>query len=140
ASSTSDRSLTKAQLPSRPKNRERLAWAASGVLLIGLMLTIAFAFAYFRRAPLEASAVRFSVPLPEKTTFTNDVEQNILSVSPDGRWLAFVSVEGQRMLWLRSLGSLNPRRLEGTGGAVSPFWSTDSRFVAFFASRRTEEA
>ncbi len=139
ASNSSDRSLTTAVLPARPMNRERLAWAVAGVLLLGLMLTIPFAFAYFRRAPLEASAVRFSVPLPEKITFTNDVEQNILSVSPDGRWLAFVAVEGQRMLWVRSLGSLNARRLEGTDGAASPFWSPDSRYVAFFASGKLKK-
>jgi eukaryotic-like serine/threonine-protein kinase len=139
ASSSSDRSLTTGLLPARPINRERLAWAVAGVLLLGLVLTIPFAFAYFRRTPLEASVVSFSVSLPEKLTFTSDVEQNILSVSPDGRWLAFVAVEGQRMLWVRSLGSLNARRLEGTEGAFSPFWSPDSRFVAFFAGGKLKK-
>jgi serine/threonine protein kinase len=139
ASSSSDRNLTTAVLSTRPTNRERLAWAVASVLLLGLVLTIPFALAYFRRAPFEPNVVRFSVPLPEKITFTSDVEQNILSVSPDGRWLAFVAVEGQRMLWLRSLGSLNARRLEGTEGVSSPFWSPDSHFVAFFAGGKLKK-
>jgi eukaryotic-like serine/threonine-protein kinase len=139
ASSSSDRNLTTAVLSTRPTNRERLAWAVASVLLLGLVLTIPFALAYFRRAPFEPNVVRFSVPLPEKITFTSDVEQNILSVSPDGHSLAFVAVEGQRMLWVRSLGSLNARRLEGTEGAFSPFWSPDSRFVAFFAGGKLKK-
>jgi serine/threonine protein kinase len=139
ASSTSDRNLTTDVLPARSKNRERLAWTAAGALLLGLLLTLPFVVAYFRHAPSEASVVSFSIPLPENITFTSDVEQNILSVSPDGRWLAFVAVEGQRMIWVRSLGSLNARRLEGTEGAASPFWSPDSRFVAFFAGGKLKK-
>src|SRR4030095_2655513 len=139
SSSSSDRNLTTAVLSTRPTNRQRLAWAVASVRLLGLVLTMPFALAYFRRAPFEPNVVRFSVPLPEKITFTSDVEQKILSVSPDGRWLAFVAVEGQRMLWLRSLGSLNARRLEGTEGVSSPFWSPDSHFVAFFAGGKLKK-
>ena len=41
-------------------------------------------------------------------------------------------------IWVRSLDSVDARPLEGTDGAVSPFWSPDSRFVGFFRRTRGE--
>ena len=62
-----------------------------------------------------------------------------LALSPDGRALAFVaSVDGQPHLWVRPLDSVVSRPLPGTGGARSPFWSPDSRSVAFFADGRVK--
>jgi serine/threonine protein kinase len=54
-----------------------------------------------------------------------------LSLSPDGRSVAFLS--GGRIL-VRAFDSLEPRVLEGTEGAGTPFWSPDGRSLAF-ASR-----
>jgi eukaryotic-like serine/threonine-protein kinase len=68
---------------------------------------------------------RFQVALPEKVTFDYYV-----SLSPDGRKLVFAAA-GQDGLWMRDLNSLDWRRLPGTGGAASPFWSPDSRYLAF---------
>ena len=57
------------------------------------------------------------------------------AASPDGRRIAFVtqSASGERALWVRSLQSPLPQRIEGTEGAAGPFWSPDGRFVGFFA-------
>jgi Tol biopolymer transport system component len=59
-------------------------------------------------------------------------------ISPDGRLLALTaeSVAGTSHLWVRELGSRDPRRLDGTEGARDPFWSPDSRFVGFFTEER----
>ena len=51
-----------------------------------------------------------------------------LAVSPDGRKLVLSSGGG---LWLRSFDSLEWRHLASTEGAASPFWSPDSRYLAF---------
>ena len=59
-----------------------------------------------------------------------------LAISPDGRKLLWSTArEGQSTLWLQDLAEAEPRRLEGTGGVIeaNPFWSPDSRRVAFFA-------
>ena len=57
-----------------------------------------------------------------------------LALSPDGRTLTFAATsEGQSRLWLRPLNTVSPRVLPGTDGARFPFWSPDSRSVAFFA-------
>ncbi|MBI1790820.1 MAG: PD40 domain-containing protein [Acidobacteria bacterium] len=37
------------------------------------------------------------------------------------------------MLWVRPLGSLTAQTLPGTEDAFFPFWSPDSRSIAFFA-------
>jgi len=39
-------------------------------------------------------------------------------------------------LWLRSLDTLEIRRISGTEQANSPFWSPDSRFIAFFSQEK----
>ena len=62
----------------------------------------------------------------------------MLAASPDGAYLSFVVVDagGSPSLWLRPLGSTVARQLAGTGGAANPFWSPDSRTIAFFSERR----
>lgn len=40
------------------------------------------------------------------------------------------------MLWIRALSGLSSQPLAGTEGATSPFWSPDSRYVAFVAGGR----
>jgi len=58
-----------------------------------------------------------------------------VSVSPDGRQIALITngPQGQPQLWLRSLGELEPRRVEAADGAMCPFWSPDGRSLGFLA-------
>ncbi|RPJ87116.1 MAG: serine/threonine-protein kinase, partial [Acidobacteria bacterium] len=61
------------------------------------------------------------------------------AVSPDGRYIVFTAlptsaeVGREVSLWVRDLDSSQARLLPGTEGGTSPFWSPDSRFVAFWA-------
>jgi eukaryotic-like serine/threonine-protein kinase len=110
----------------------RWMWLISGVALLFVLATALLAFLYFRqkRSPVAAQAVRFEVPLPEKTSFTGGAP----SLSPDGRNLAFIATgaDGQSRLWVRSLESVGARTLEGTEGATGwPFWSPDGGSLAF---------
>jgi Tol biopolymer transport system component len=124
----------------RLKSRERLAWIIAGVMLLGLLAALPFALSYFRRAPMESGVVRFPVSLPENARFSSDVESHNLSISPDGRRLAFVAeADGQKMVWVRSLDALSAQALPGTEEAISPFWSPDGRYLAFFAEGKLKK-
>src|ERR1700733_14813707 len=117
-------------IPVAPLKKERLRWrwpaAVGGLFFVALGLA---SYVVFRSMPaVAAETLRFQIPASEKSSF------NIyLSLSPDGRKLAYVAdgADGQSHLWIRSMDSLDSRPLPGTDGAVSPFWSPDSRYIAF---------
>jgi len=111
-----------------------LGYSVAAVALIGLMAMSFSAFRYLSPKTPIASIVRFPILLPEKTTYVTDVEDHNLSISPDGRQLAFIGEsEGQRRIYVRSLDQVTARALQGTDRAYSPFWSPDSHSIAFFA-------
>jgi eukaryotic-like serine/threonine-protein kinase len=81
--------------------------------------------------PLSAPALtRFTWTLPP------GVELNSApAVAPDGRQIAYTGQDANGVrLYVRALGSLEARALAGTDGAVLPFWSPDSRTLAYFAN------
>ena len=99
---------------------------AGVVLLIALGLAGYVLLRQNPHVPLET--VRFQISAPAMGSF--DI---YLTLSPDGRKLAFVAdgADGRSRLWIRNIDSLESRPLAGTEGAASPFWSPDSRFIAF---------
>jgi eukaryotic-like serine/threonine-protein kinase len=119
---------------SRRKIREKFAWALSGIL--GLAVTI-LAVGYARRAPAHATPVRFTLVLPDALSVVEAPR-----ISPDGKLLAFsaMGAAGKSQIWLRPLEALEPRPLPGTDGAsYRPFWSPDSRFIAFVADGKLKK-
>ena len=61
-------------------------------------------------------------------------------MSPDGRYLAFVAgADARYRIWLRPLASQTAAPLAGTEGGTFPFWSPDSRFIAFFADDKLKK-
>lgn len=130
SSDSTHTAIRSAPLPG--KTRERLIWIAAVALLV--VVVIALAAIGLSRAPAELHSVRFPIVIPEGSVPYADVETHNMSVSPDGRYLAFVAFSaGQRVLWVRPLGALTAQALPGTEGAYSVFWSPDSRDLAFFA-------
>jgi Tol biopolymer transport system component len=107
--------------PSIPSRSVRL-WQGLAVLMAAIALGIA-AWVFQPTAPV--SPGRFEAALPENASLNDDV-----SVSPDGHKLVFAAT-GQGGLWLRDLDALDWRRLPGTEGASTPFWSPDSRHLGF---------
>jgi Tol biopolymer transport system component len=109
--------------------RERIWMMATAALLL---VAVAFAWAYFRRAPAESRATYTYLPWPEKTAVSMD--NGSPAISPDGRRIAFTAVtEGTNHIWLYSLDAPEPVRLPGTEGARFPFWSPDNRNLGFFS-------
>jgi Tol biopolymer transport system component len=103
--------------------RQALPWALLGLLLL---------WALASRLPgpaAEAPLTHFDLLPPAHHEFAE------FSVSADGSAIAFVGIdrEGRRTLWLRPLDRNHVEQLAGTEGAMFPFWSPDSRSLAFFA-------
>ena len=128
-----------APVVARRKNREKLAWSVAAVAFVAAALATA---GYLRRAPREAVRVSAFLLPPEKSDFdVSGASCGSLTVSPDGRHATFTAkdAEGKMVLWLRSLGELGAKPIGGTRGATFPFWSPDSRFLAFFAEGKLQK-
>ena len=114
---------------SQPLSRPRVAWlltaaAAAAALTVILMV-------WFR--PIGGvRETRLEITTPDTT------DPLSLAVSPDGRSVVFVAASGREsaQLWLRPLGASAAAPLSNTTGATFPFWSPDSKSIAFFASRK----
>jgi eukaryotic-like serine/threonine-protein kinase len=116
----------------RRRVREGVAWAAC---VLTAVVAIAFGVAWARRAPEPPALVRFPLPLPRGLSNPSPPV-----VAPDGRKIAFAADgDGKRLIWIRSLDAIDPRPLPGTEGVLRPFWSPDSRFVAFFAAGKLKK-
>jgi hypothetical protein len=61
-----------------------------------------------------------------------------ISVSPDGQKVAFTTGAGR--LWVRDLGWPEAREIPGVDGSGSPFWSPDSKWVAFVSRGELKKA
>jgi Tol biopolymer transport system component/predicted Ser/Thr protein kinase len=94
--------------------------AAAALLVIGVRSP---------QAPEPTEQVRFNVMAP------NLPNPRYVTISPDGRWIAFPASTATRAtaLFVRPIDSTSATELPGTEGAVAPFWSPDSRYIAFFA-------
>jgi serine/threonine protein kinase/Tol biopolymer transport system component len=106
-------------------SRGWFGWAVAAILLG----TFGITWTLLKRQPEnDARVLKLSILPPENSSFGK------FAISPDGRQLAFTAMTGGKLqLWLRALDSTEARTLQGTQGAVFPFWSPDSRFIAFFA-------
>jgi Tol biopolymer transport system component len=119
--------------------RVHIAWALAAV---GIVATLALGIvAYLRRSASEAPALQSTILPPPDTRITDRGGDSLgtparrLALSPDGQRLAFTAAGPDRIirLWVRRLDALTAQRLEGTEGAVYPFWSPDSQYIGFFA-------
>ena len=115
-----------APVAARRKRRERLAW-----ILATIMTAIAAGLAVIQLRPKPpAKPVMFELTPPYQARSVD-----LPRISPDGRRLAFNAADSTGIvgIWVRQMNSLEAQRLPGTEGATRPFWSPDSRFLAFFS-------
>ena len=117
-----------------PKQKLRFFQALSAAIaVVALVALVALV--------LGALAVR---PEPEQTAVRkfsfapgvlDELPINRAVISPDGRHIVYVAGGEQTKLWVRDLNSEEPRSLDGTEGAVAPFWSRDSQLIGFGTAR-----
>ena len=113
----------------------RLTWA-----LVGVALALAVAAAFLPmpwRQDATAPATRASIIAPSDA-IVSPIPVNS-TLSPDGSTIAYVAIDsaGAAHLVVRSVRSLDSRLVPGVTfnslEAVTPFWSPDSRTIAYFA-------
>jgi len=123
------------------KNRERIAWATTAVLLLTCLAIAWFALAR-GRAYGDRQKIVAAITAPGESRFeTFGANVGGLSVSPDGRWITFAASTPDRntMLYIRPLDSDGSQPVEGTEGGAFPFWAPDSRQIGFFAGGKLKK-
>lgn len=123
--------------PLRQKKPIQLAWILSGIFFVAAtILGVSLYRSLSRTLPESASSPqRLSIVLPENTIL------NSSAISPDGQRLAYVTngTTGPSKLWLRSMDSTQGREIPETEDATLPFWSPDSRSIAFFTEHELKK-
>jgi len=112
---------------------ERGTWRTAAWALAALCVGAAILFGVTSRLrPSQPKQIVRSLLLPPAGT---SFKQYNFALSPDGRRLAFAATgrDGTDTIWLRTLSGAGVQSMEGTEGAMYPFWSPDSRSLGFFA-------
>ncbi|MCH9031668.1 MAG: serine/threonine-protein kinase, partial [candidate division Zixibacteria bacterium] len=121
-----------APVSKRRRLRERTAWALIATLLAS---TATLAVLYYQIVSKPEKVVRSHILSEEGSEFS-PFAGGSFALSPDGLTLAYVARDSgggnNPRLWIRPLNSLAALPLPGTEGAFFPFWSPDSRQIAFF--------
>jgi len=120
-------------LPAQTK-RPLLPWIA--VAIVSCLVALGLATVLYVRGRADATAVVHSTILPPGSLSVSLAPH--FALSPDGRRLAIIAADpgGRTMVWIRSLDGPMAQALSGTEDAEAPFWSPDSRSVAFVAAGR----
>ena len=109
---------------------KRMVWAPWAVAAASAALAATTLLLSSRPLVTQAPPVRFDLILPPEMRQEN---YNRGAISPDGQRFVFeATVDGRQQLVVRDMASTALVVLPGTDGAFHPFWSPDSRSVAFF--------
>ncbi len=103
--------------------RSILPWAVAGVLSIAVVM---LGMRIMRQPAESEKPVRRFTILAKSLGGANFSQ--VAVISPDGKRVAYID-EGK--LWVRDLDREHPRAVDGTDGALGPFWSPDSEWLAF---------
>ena len=120
--------------PAQTRWLRGLPWALAALLAVALAASFLILPLVMQRQP--APAIVAQIEPPRDAYFVVEgVTAGPPVLSPDGSALAFTAAtsDGHRMLWLQELSSPAAHSLDGTDDAASPFWSADSKSLAFFA-------
>jgi Tol biopolymer transport system component len=127
-SSASDAAPASASVPVR--SRAWPGWVAAA------LVAVAFSTWLWLMPTTAGPLVQFEITAPPGS----QLPLGIPAISPDGRMLAYVVAAPKRpsLIHVRSLGSTVSAPIAGTERALSPFWSPDSRSLAFWSREKIQ--
>jgi hypothetical protein len=113
----------------RPALREMLAWSLAGILTVAGGYLV-----WSRSAPVAAPVLRLGFTLDAPVSMTGLG----IAIAPDAHAIVIEAPwhSGDSRLYLRRLNGSDLVPLAGTEGGRRPFWSPDSRAIAFSADQR----
>jgi hypothetical protein len=118
----------------RPEASARFRLLSPILLLVALASIAVAAWAITRGAPAAAPSrlMRVSIDRPPGERNTGP---GTFALAPDGSAVVFVVLGGGETgpLWIRELDNPTGHTIDGTDKASFPFWSPDSKHIAFFA-------
>ena len=118
--------------------RRWLPWALAAILVVLLALSQFV----LQNTSAPGQTIVATIPLPAGTApyYTSALEGSF-SVSPNGRLLMFSAAlrDQEPQLWVRPLDSAEAVALPGTNFGKYPFWSPDSRWIAFFSDEKLKK-
>ncbi|PYS99691.1 MAG: hypothetical protein DMF63_10220 [Acidobacteria bacterium] len=120
-----------AQTSAQPRrgSSKFIPWIAAA--LFAVIVIGAAGFAFNGRSAANQSVVRLAFEVPSNLSF-NDKQPDSTVISPDGKKIIFSgSTEGKNLLYVRDLDSTEAKVLPGSENPLEPFWSPDSRSVAY---------
>jgi Tol biopolymer transport system component len=120
-----------------PLSSQRRTWMVAAVVFA--LVAAGLGIAYWRKS-VPATSYRLAINPPPGIFFEFEANHGGSAISPDGRTLVFAA---DSSLWVRPLNVATARKMPGTEGGYHPFWSPDSKSIAYFTYdklRRTDLA
>ena len=111
------------------------AWSIAVLSLIGGVSAMWYAT---RQAPVDPPVVQLLVEAGEGRVF--DQRAPAIAISNRADTVAWSACDRQDcQLFVRTIGSVSARPLDGTAGASAPFFAPDGRWVGFFADGKLKK-
>jgi Tol biopolymer transport system component len=124
-------------------SRPPYTWIAIAGLVVAVAATVwALATSLSARSRHTNNPVlQFVIEPPQGTILGPPIGRQSFAISPDGTRLAFTAKgPNGTEVWMRDLAALDLRRISGSEGAWSIFWSPDSRSIFFSVKRTIKQA
>src|SRR5262249_3201493 len=115
--------------------RASLFWLLATSIVVLALAAWRFAFASAPSRPAD-DRVSFAIPPPSGVRYGLLPIEPGPAASPDGRFVVFMSPGAKGPLWLHTTATGEDRILSGTEDSNAPFWSPDSRTIAFCVGGR----
>jgi Tol biopolymer transport system component/predicted Ser/Thr protein kinase len=129
-----DSTLTSAPTAAPPRRVPLpLAAVVTATAIVAALVTW-FAARRFAPPPARGAGVRLQFAPPPELVPQRSSELCDFALSPDGSAIVFAATSGgSGALFLRRFDSFEVRRVDGSEGALSPFWSSDNAWIGFTA-------